>query len=60
MNKLDHISVRNIQTNKQLTSLKIMELNRVSIFFHEIFRINVELNFDLKGGGFQAFHFGKK
>ena len=26
---------------KQLTSLKIIELNRVSIFFHEIFRINV-------------------
>ena len=25
-----------------------LELNRVSIFFHEIFRINVELDFDLK------------
>ena len=33
---------------KQSTSFKIVELNRASIFFHEIFRINVELNFDLK------------
>ena len=34
--------------SKQLHLFKIIELNRVSIFFHEIFRINVELNFDLK------------
>ena len=33
---------------KQLTSFKIIEFNRVSIIFHVIFRINVELNFDLK------------
>ena len=33
---------------KQLTSLKTIELNKVSIYFHDIFRINVELNFDLK------------
>ena len=45
MNKIDHISVRDIQT---IDFVKIIELNRVSIFFHEIFRINVELNFDLK------------
>ena len=33
---------------KQLISLKIIELNRISIFFHEIFRISVELNLNLK------------
>ena len=32
----------------KLISLKTIELNRVSIFFHEIFRINVELPDDLK------------
>ena len=32
----------------KLTSLKTIELNRVSILFHEIFRINVELPHDLK------------
>ena len=46
MNKIDAIS--QFAIFKQLTQLKIIELNRVSIFFHEIFRINVELNFDLK------------
>ena len=46
MNKIDHIiSVRDIQT---IDFVKIIELNRVSIFFHKIFRINVELNFNLK------------
>ena len=34
--------------NKQLTSFKIIELDRVSLFFHEIFRINVELNLDFE------------
>ena len=38
-----HISLFSIF--KQLTSFKIIELNRISIFFHETFRINVELNF---------------
>ena len=33
---------------KQLISFKTIKLDRVSIFFHEIFKINVELNFDLK------------
>ena len=32
----------------KLISLKTIELNRVSIFFHEIFIINVELHDDLK------------
>ena len=34
----------------KLISFKIIETqcNRVFIFFHEIFRINVELNFDLQ------------
>ena len=32
----------------KLTSLKTIELNRVSIFLHEIFRINVESPHDLK------------
>ena len=32
----------------KLISLKTIELNRVSIFFHEIFRINIELPDDLK------------
>ena len=45
MNNIDHISVRDIKT---IDFVKIIELNRVSIFFHAIFRINVELNFDLK------------
>ena len=36
------------QITAKLISLKIIELNRVSIFFHEIFRINVELPDDLK------------
>ena len=45
MNKIDHISVRDIQ---RIDFVKIIELNKVSIFFHEIFRINVELNCDLK------------
>ena len=45
MNKIDHISVRDIQT---IDFVKIIELNRVLIFFHEISRINVELNFDHK------------
>ena len=35
-------------TFKQLHSLKMIELNRVSILFHETFRIAVELNFGLK------------
>ena len=33
---------------RQLISFKIIELNRVSKFFHIIFRIDVKLNFDLK------------
>ena len=48
MNKIDHIAISQFAIFKQLTSLKIIELNRVSIFFHKIFRINVGLNFDLK------------
>ena len=32
----------------QLTSSKIIDINRISRLFHEIFRINVELYFDLK------------
>ena len=32
----------------KVTSLKTIELNRVSIFFHEIFRINVKSPHDLK------------
>ena len=32
---------------RRLHSFKTIGLNRVSIFFHEIFRIDVELNFDL-------------
>ena len=32
---------------KQLTSLKIIELNRVSIFFHEILKINVEFGVEV-------------
>ena len=45
MTKIAHISV---SIFKKLTSFKIIELNRVSIFLYEIYRINVELNFDLK------------
>ena len=32
----------------QLISFKTIEFNRVSIFVHEMFRINVGLNFNLK------------
>ena len=42
MNKIAHISVRDIRETDRI-SLKTIELNRVSIFFHEIFRINVKL-----------------
>ena len=45
MNKIAHISQFAIFA--KLISLKTIELNRVSIFFHEIFRINVESHFDL-------------
>ena len=45
MNKID-ISVRNIQTIDFVKNNRTQL--RVSIFFHENFRINVELNFDLK------------
>ena len=37
-----HISVRDIRKTD------FAQNNRVSIFFHEIFRINVESHFDLK------------
>ena len=47
MNKIAHISVRNNRDQLKLISLKTIVLNRVS-FFHEIFRINVELPDDLK------------
>ena len=46
MIKIDHISVRDIQTIDFVKNNRT--LDRVSILFHEIFRINVELNFDLK------------
>ena len=45
MNKIVLISVRDIT---QLILFKTIELKRVSIFFHEFLRINVELNLDLK------------
>ena len=53
---LDFIYQLNIYLNvdavfailEQLISFKIIELNRVLIFFHGFFRINVELNFDFK------------
>ena len=45
MNKIAHISVRDIC---KIDFAQTIELNRVSIFFHEIFRINVELPHDLK------------
>ena len=32
----------------KLISFKTIDLNMVSIFFHEIFRINVDLHFDFK------------
>ena len=43
-------SISQFAISAQLISFKIKttKLNRVSIFFHEISRINVELNFDLK------------
>ena len=46
MNKIDHISVGDIQTIDFVKNIKTQY--RVSIFFLEIFRINVVLNFDLK------------
>ena len=46
MNKISPISQFAIFA--KLISLKTIELNRVSIFFHEIFRINVESPDDLK------------
>ena len=46
--KLTKSTISQFAIFKQLTLLKIIELNSVTIFFHEIFRINVELNFDLK------------
>ena len=56
MTKIAHISVRDIRT------IDFVQNNITLIFFHEIFRINVESNFGkmpLRGGG-QAYHFGKK
>ena len=46
--KLTKSTISQLAISKQLTSLKIIELNRILIIFNEIFRINVELNFDLK------------
>ena len=46
MNKIAAISQFAIFA--KVTSLKTIELNRVSIFFHEIFRINVKSPHDLK------------
>ena len=46
MNKIAHISVRDIRETD--LAQNAIELDRVSIFFHEIFRINVELPHDLK------------
>ena len=57
MNKIDHISVSDIQTIDFVQNN--IEFNRVSIFFHEIFRINVELNFDLKFWNFELGQFLK-
>ena len=48
--KAGQISISQFAIFKQLTSFKIIELNRFTIFLHEIFRINVELNFDLSFG----------
>ena len=45
LTKIVHIS---FAIFKQLTTFKIIEHNRVSIFSHEILRISVILNFDLK------------
>ena len=44
----DFMCISQFATFAKLTSLKTIELNRVSIFFHEIFRINVELPHDLE------------
>ena len=43
MNKISYISVCDID----IQTIGFVQ-NRVSIFFHKFFRINVELNFDLK------------
>ena len=47
---MNKITISQFAIFKQLImiSLKIIELNRVSIFFNEIFGINVELNSDSK------------
>ena len=46
--KLTKLPISQFEIFKQLISFKIIELNRVSILFHEISRMNEELNFDLK------------
>ena len=48
MNKIAHISVRDICKSDFAQNNTTIELNRVSIFFHEIFRINVKSPHDLK------------
>ena len=45
---MNEIAVSRLAIFAKLISFKTIELNRVSIFLHEIFRINVELHFDLK------------
>ena len=47
MNKIDHISVRDIQT---IDFVKNNRTQKGFNIFYEIFRINVELNCDLQFG----------